>query len=281
MGLFDKLLGRKREPNLRAPRFAGVLYPADAEVLRARVDELLAAAGGGGGGATRAMIIPQGDYSVAGDAMAGGWAQLRPVADRIERVVLVGSSRLVPFRGLAVTGFEGFETPLGPVVIDVDAVQRLVGLDQVRAIEPAFDPEASLEVQLPFVQVVLGDVAVVPLLVGDTNDEDLQEVIAPFLGDAAALVVVSANLSHDVGPERAAALDDELRVAVEALTVEPIGREHSLARMAIRGLVGAAAGHGLTAEMLARSSSADAPDTPAEPVTGFGVFVFCDAGEEG
>ncbi len=284
MGFLDKLF-KGRRLNLRPMRFAGMLYPEDAGELEAQIASCLAQNASQppapessvAGAEPRALIVPQAEYEFAGETMGAGYRRVRDAGGPIARVVLVGSSRLVPFRGVAVTRFEGFETPLGPVVIDTEHVEELLGAQKVRAIEPAFEPEASLEVQLPFLRTVLDDFAVVPLLVGDVTDEELAGLLEPYLGETTTLVVVSANMSHDKPAPRADELDEELCGAIEALDPEPIGREHSNGRSAIRGLLRAAAERGLSAKRLARSTSAAAAEAAQAadgPVTGYGAFVF-------
>jgi AmmeMemoRadiSam system protein B len=261
-----------------------MLYPADDDELRDEVKSLLAQAqddleerelaGGEQQWRTRALIVPQAEYVYAGPIMAAGWATLLDETSDFERVVVVGSSRLVPFRGLAITGYDGFQTPLGPVAFDKQAIEALARLEQVRAIEPAFDPEASIEAQLPFVHEVLGEVALVPLMVGDATDAQVEEAIADFIDDPKTLVVVSANLSSDVSFERAEALDEETSRAIEALDAESIGREHSTGRIAIRGLVRAAKARGMIGRTITQRTSADTAGEEAGPVTGYGAFAF-------
>lgn len=272
MGFFKKIFGGK-DLTLREPEFAGMLYPADADELREELETLLAEANGGDE-PPRALVVPHAEYTFAGPVMAEAWASVGERADAIERVVVVGTSRLVPFRGLAVTGFDGFSTPLGPIVAERDAVEALARLEQVRAIEPAFDPEESVEAQLPFARYVLGDVALVALMVGDATDEEVEEVLSDFLDDEATLVVVSANLSHDVSAERAESLDEETCRAIEALDPEAVSREHSNARVAIRGLLRAARSRGMQAKLLDRRTSADTAGAEGGPITGYGAFIF-------
>jgi AmmeMemoRadiSam system protein B len=282
MGFLDKLLGRD-DLNLREPRFDGMLYPADEDELRDQVNTLLAQARSEfeqASGRPRALIVPQAEYDFAGAVMAAGWAtlldehKLDEHKDAIERVVLVGSSRLVPFRGLAVTGYDGFQTPLGPIVFDREAIEALAHLESVRAIEPAFDPETSFEAQLPFVLEVLGDVALVPIMVGDATDEQVEEAIGELFDDPKTLVIVSANLSHDVAFEHAEALDRQTIDAIEALDPAPIEREHSAGRVAIRGLLRAAKARDLVGKNILRQTSADTAGQEAGPVTGYGAFAF-------
>jgi AmmeMemoRadiSam system protein B len=282
MGLLDKLFGRD-DLNLREARFDGMLYPADEDELRDEVRALLTEARQSpqakqaalaGAKPLRALIVPQAEYAFAGPVMAAGWAPLREQASQIERVVLVGSSRLVPFRGLAITGYDGFQTPMGPVVFDKQALEALARLEQVRVIEPAFDPESSLEAQLPFVCEVLGQVALVPIMVGDATDEQVEDALAGFIDDPKTLIVVSANLSDDQTFERAEALDEDTERAIEALDAEQISREHSNGRIAIRGLLRAASAHGLVSHTIVRRSSADTAGSETGPVTGYGAYAF-------
>ncbi|QDG50394.1 AmmeMemoRadiSam system protein B [Persicimonas caeni] len=277
MGFFDKLFGRN-DLTLREPQFAGMLYPAGKAELRAAIERLLSGAEAGDE-APRALIVPHAEFDFAGEVMARAWARVAG-AEGIERIVLLGSSRLVPFRGLAVTGYDGFDTPMGPVVSDREAVESIARLEQVRAIEPAFDPEESIEAQLPFVRQVLKKTMIVPVLVGDATDEEVAEVLSTFVDDPATLIVICANMSHDVEPEQAHTLDAQTQAAIETLVPESISREHSAGRVAIRGLLRVANEAGWKATTLARSTSADAAVTDAVtgPVTGYGAFAFYSPG---
>lgn len=284
MGFLKKLFGG-RDLTLREPRFAGMLYPEDKAELSDTIDALLATARGDSR-SPRALVVPHAEYAFAGPVMAEAWATVAVASSAsnqaVEQVVVIGTSRLVPFRGLAVTGYDGFETPLGPVVSRREAVESIAGLEQVRAIEPAFDPEESIEAQLPFLRRVLGKkVLIVPVLVGDATDEEVAEVIERVLEDETTLVVVSANLSHDVTPEQADTLDAETQRAIEAFEPETISRDHSAGRVAIRGLLRVASAAGWQVKTLGRSTSAEAAESAgseagavAGPVTGYGAFAF-------
>lgn len=275
MGLFDRLFGGKADDyQLREARFSGMMYPDEADELRGRIEGLMAGAPAPPvERMPEAIIAPHAEYAFAGPTMAAAYAAL-VAPEAIERIVLVGSSRLVPFRGLAVTGYDGFETPLGPALIDRERLGQVARRASVRAMEPVFDPEASLEVQLPFLQVVLDRFALVPLIVGDADSDEVAEVLGPFFDEEQTLVVVAANMSDDVTAERAAALDDELQAAIEGLDDEVIGRDHSYARVALQGLLRAAGERGLAAHTLDRRTSAQVEGGTDEAVTGYGAFAL-------
>jgi hypothetical protein len=264
----DKLFGRQ-ERNVREPQFSGHQYPAGTEelesvVIRA-IDEAHVAP------ATRAhgLIAPYGDYELAGSTMGEAWARLAETDD-IERAVLLGSSGRVPFRGVAVARFDGMRTPLGVVDVDLEAIGDVLESDDVRPIEAAFEPAAALELQIPFVQVALGDVEIVPMLVGDADPEDVVEVIERVAGPE-TVVVVSANLSEGHSRDDATEIDGETVGAIEALDVDGVGRRRTTGRLPIQALIQWARRHERQIRCRAKSTSADAGG-PSRQVVGYGAF---------
>ena len=168
----------------RVAAVAGLFYPGDAAVLAHDVQTLLAAAAQpkSPAGAPKALIVPHAGYIYSGPVAAVAYAQLRPLRGIVRRVVLLGPVHRVPVRGLALPGTQAFETPLGRIPIDREASNRILALRQVTTSAAAHALEHSLEVQLPFLQEVLGDFQLVPLAVGDTTREDVAEVIEALWG---------------------------------------------------------------------------------------------------
>ena len=110
-------------------------------------------------------------------------------------------------RGLAAPSVEAFATPLGPVRIDREAIASVRELPQVVINDAAHALEHSLEVQLPFLQEVLGDFALVPFAVGAASVEQVAEVLERLWGGAETLIVVSTDMSHYHSYEQARAID--------------------------------------------------------------------------
>jgi len=110
--------------NIRPAAVAGTFYPADAGVLTGIVDRLLGAAKTAAAKsvpALKALIVPHAGYIYSGPVAAFGYARLRPFADAIRRVVLLGPAHRVHIRGLALPNVQRFATPLGDVEIDAEA----------------------------------------------------------------------------------------------------------------------------------------------------------------
>src|SRR5262245_44897753 len=113
-------MSRSSSTRERPPAVAGMFYPADASQLRGDVDALLAARGSQPPGPKR-IVGPHAGYVYSGAIAAAAYAQLRAAVEHVHRVVLIGPSHRVAFRGLAVPEANAFATPLGVVPIDRDA----------------------------------------------------------------------------------------------------------------------------------------------------------------
>jgi AmmeMemoRadiSam system protein B/AmmeMemoRadiSam system protein A len=187
--------------SLRAPAVAGSFYPGLPAELRAEVGRHLAPALAGPAAADevppKILVVPHAGYNYSGATAARAYALLAPVAARIRRVVLLGPAHRARVRGLAAPTVAAFDTPLGPVRVDHAAMAPLRALEQVGFDDTPHAPEYSLEVQLPFLQAVLGNgFGLVPLVVGDTLPEDVAEVMDALWGGDETLFVVSTDMSH-------------------------------------------------------------------------------------
>ena len=183
-------MGTNATGETRRPAVAGRFYPADPRRLRSEVDRLLAAAAGAASGArAKAVIAPHAGYPYSGEVAAAAFAALEPAAATIGRVVLIGPAHYVGFHGIAVPTAAAFETPLGRVVVDRKALADIAGSPGIRMADAPHAPEHALEVELPFLQVLLPEFAAVPLLVGDARPEEVSAVLDRLWGGAETVIV--------------------------------------------------------------------------------------------
>ena len=259
-------------PVVRAPAVAGSFYPAEAPALQAMVEGCLAAAQAATA-APRALIAPHAGYVYSGPVAGTAYAQLAALRFRVRRVLLFGPSHRVGFEGLAASGASAFETPLGQVPLDPEALDRALALPQVRRLEAAHALEHSLEVQLPFLQRVLREFTLVPLAVGDASGEAVAEVMECLWQDDETLVVVSSDLSHYLPYEEARRVDAATTRAIEELRPEAIAPEQACGRIPLQGLLLAARRRGLRATTLDVRSSGDTAG-PRDRVVGYGAGSF-------
>src|ERR1035441_2672786 len=201
---------------VRPPFVAGRFYPADPVALRKLITDLLADVPPATGPAPKALIAPHAGYLYSGPIAASAYSQLIPARDQIKRIVLFGPSHYVAVDGLATTSAEAFATPLGIVPVDLEAVREVRLLPQVRELDAAHAQEHSLEVQLPFLQCILGDFTLVPLAVGDATPEEISQVLDALWGGPETRFVISSDLSRYQDSQTAQRLDRATRKAVAA-----------------------------------------------------------------
>src|SRR5437762_10487333 len=197
---------------IRPAAVAGLFYAAEAGVLAADVRGYLEQARGHAAstdGIPKAVIVPHAGFVYSGITAAQAYIRLAAARGAIERVVLLGPTHRVPVRGVAVPAASEYETPLGKVAIDRDAIAALRDLPQIRESDAVHAWEHSLEVQLPFLQTVLSDFKLVPLAVGDATAEEVEQVIDRLWGGPETLIVVSSDLSHYHSYVEARRIDQE------------------------------------------------------------------------
>ncbi len=263
---------------VRPPAVAGSFYPASPSVLARQVDEWLQQAAGSAPGRPAALIVPHAGYVYSGPVAATAYATLRATGDKPPRVLLLGPCHFLPLRGLAWPDVDMLCTPLGEVPLDEDLRRRASALRQVTASTEAHEAEHSLEVQLPFLQRVLGQFRVLPLVVGSARAEEVAEVL-DALWDSDVLPVVSSDLSHYLPYEEARTVDRHTAERVLALD-SPLDAGNACGAAAISGLLLAARERGLHPRLLDLRSSGDTAGGRDE-VVGYGAFAFYPASEGG
>jgi AmmeMemoRadiSam system protein B len=259
----------------RKPAVAGLFYPGDPSELRRTVEGFLEAGrriAGASGSTPKALIVPHAGYVYSGPIAGSGYARIADAAESISRVVLLGPAHRVPFNGVALPGVAAFDTPLGAVPVDVDAVSRIEGLPQVLSLPAAHAGEHSLEVHLPFLQVVLGRFSLLPLVTGQSTAAQVAEVLEAVWGGDETLFIVSTDLSHYQDYETARSQDAATSVAIEALDETRIRFDDACGRVPLSGLLAAARAHGLTARTIDLRNSGDTAG-PRSQVAGYGAYV--------
>ena len=259
---------------VRSPAVAGFFYPGEARTLRADVEALLAPVETDAP-PPRALIVPHAGYPYSGPVAATAYARLREARHDIRRVVLLGPSHRVPLRGLAASSAEAFATPLGEIPLDREALARLGELPQVQTLDRAHAREHSLEVQLPFLQVLLEDFTLVPLVAGDAEPHEVAAVLEPFRDDPQTLILISSDLSHYHDYATAQRLDRATCHAIETLDDTAIGYEQACGRVPVCGMLALARRHGLAVTTLDLRSSGDTAG-PRDQVVGYGAWAFTE-----
>ena len=247
-----------RDPEVRPPAVAGMFYPASAREL---ADEIAAhlectETGRHAPGFPKAIIVPHAGYIYSGPVAASAYDLLRPARGIVSRVVILGPCHRVPVRGLAMPQAKAFATPLGRIPVDAAAMSAIRDLPQVSESAATHADEHALEVQLPFLQQVLGDFALVPLVVGDAAPEEVAEVLERLWGGPETLIVISSDLSHYHPYDSARAID---RATCQAILDFDAGISHEQACGAtpVAGALIAAKRKGIAPRLLDCRNSGD------------------------
>jgi AmmeMemoRadiSam system protein B len=266
---------RATSPTVRPAAVAGQFYSAHPDRLRRDVAELLGEAAPGAR-PPKALIAPHAGYPYSGAVAARAFARLEPAAGSIRRVVVIGPAHYVPLGGIAVPTASAFETPLGRVPVDEDALSGLAALPFVMRSDRPHAPEHAIEVELPFLQHVLSTFDLVPLVVGDAHPDEVGAVLGQLWGGPETLVVVSSDLSHFYPYETARRLDAATAAAIERGDWASLSSDNACGFLPVAGLLQQAAAHGLTAERLALCNSGDTAGS-RDRVVGYGAWAFTPA----
>ncbi len=194
---------------IRQPAVAGMFYPGTKSALIAEIKDYLNRAKVPELQNVKIIISPHAGYMYSGPVAAYGYKAIE--GKEYDNVFIFAPSHRAQFRGISVYDGEGYETPLGVVKINQNIVKKLLyESNLINFHKEAHTYEHSLEVQLPFLQVVLNnDFKLVPALVGTHNVNELIEVakvVNEYIGKN-DLIVLSTDLSHYYDSNRAKQLD--------------------------------------------------------------------------
>ena len=207
-----------KEVVVRQPAVAGQFYPRSEKDLRVMADEFLLVAKqktGKTNYSSQILVVPHAGWEYSGQTAAFGFTQIEN--SDFERVILIGPSHQAFFEGAAIDDSDYWQTPLGQVAVDKTLTNKILAPHEgILANREVHKNEHCLEVELPFLQVVLSDFKIVPILIGQASKDTLellaQEIAANF--DEKTLLVVSSDLSHYPDIETARVVDQQ---TVEAI----------------------------------------------------------------
>ena len=265
----------EKASNKRQPAVAGQFYPDDPSQLERLLAQMLLQVKPSKPEHVKALISPHAGYIYSGPVAASAFQVLRTQAEDIRRVVLMGPSHRVGFQGIATTSATSYQMPLGEIPIDREAIKKISALPHVMDNDQAHRFEHSLEVQLPFLQTVLREFTLIPLVVGDCPSHQVAEVLEMLWGGDETLIVISSDLSHYHSYEVARQLDEKTSQAILNLQPEQIHYDDACGRNPVNGLLVSAKTHGLKPSLVDLRNSGDTAGS-RDQVVGYGAYLFTD-----
>lgn len=250
-----------------------MFYPADPTELATLIDAMLDTAPAAQPVDAAAYVVPHAGYRWSGLTAARVYRELRDrvasPAGPFERAVVLGPAHCVALRGAAVPTVAAWESPLGPIDIDLDAARLLVTRGLAVADDHPHEPEHSVEVQVPLLlRVHLRKM--LPVLVGPGDPAATVALLDAVVGPG-TVVLCSTDLSHYLTDDEARRRDAGTAAAIGDLAPERIGDGDACGRHALRGLLAWARRRALRVERLALATSADTGG-PKDRVVGYPAF---------
>ncbi len=262
-----------RNNHVRSPAVAGLFYPGEPDRLNRLLDEYLLPADREKFKPPLIIIVPHAGYVYSGTVAGRAYSRLLAFPDKFRKILLMGPSHHLPFKGLSVPTYRGFRTPLGLVPLDTSGVARLVEeFPRVFYSDAAHMKEHSLEVQLPFLQKIIPEFSIIPVTVGDSPPGDVALLISTVLSDRQdTLVVISTDLSHYHSYETACILDKTTAGIIETFSYHMLNPGAACGFHSLRGCLKFAGENGLKIERLALANSGDTAG-PRDQVVGYGAW---------
>lgn len=254
---------------VRVPAVAGSFYPGQKEILESKIRQLLSEAKSVSlPGKLRALIVPHAGYEYSGIVAAAGYKLIK--GHQQKKIVLIGPSHFACFEGGGLCDDLAWQTPLGVVKIHSLAKGRML-----RFIEAAHEEEHALEVQLPFLQMLVHDFTIVPILTGEVEARELAEEIIPCL-DEHTLLIASSDLSHFHTYQEAIELDHMANTAIPALDLEAMEAVEACGKTAILTLMIIAKRLGWKGKLIDYKNSGDTSGD-RDQVVGYGCYGFYES----
>jgi AmmeMemoRadiSam system protein B/AmmeMemoRadiSam system protein A len=277
---------------VRPPTVAGQFYPKEEAVLRGAVEAFLADALPPLAKHPLAIVVPHAGYIYSGQICADGYSQVR--GRDVDIVVILGTNHTTPhLRKIALYPGDGFRTPLGTAPVDAKTVAALLAASPDCAADQApHVREHSIEVQVPFIQILFPKATIVPAVVGQADPtlaDRFGAALAGVLKGRRALIVASSDLSHYPSAADGEVIDKQTLEAIASLDPAALSRVlRSQSERRIRGLDTSACGEApIMAAMAAAkamgaeggrvisyANSGDVPIGDRDRVVGYGAVVL-------
>ena len=263
-----------RPQRIREPAVAGGFYPGDKEALTKAVETYLAAAKDHKIKDLRGLISPHAGYIYSGPTAAIGYKQL--AGRDIQTVIVLAASHRMRFSGASIPPVDAYRTPLGLVRLSPKAVQLAKTAPFVSENAP-HEQEHSLEVQLPFLQTVLKDFSLVPVVYGNVDPKAVAETLAKHLDDK-TLIVASTDLSHHMPYSTANILDGDCVKAICSLDIDRTVGQFACGKLPVLTLMHIAKTRGWQAKLLDYRNSGDTAGDKSR-VVGYAAIAFFAGGK--
>ncbi|MBN1495021.1 AmmeMemoRadiSam system protein B [Candidatus Peregrinibacteria bacterium] len=260
---------------IRKPAVAGTFYPADEKTLVQMINGFINdSVSVKPEGQLKAIVVPHAGYVYSGIVAAAGFKLLKQLDPKKKwKVLLLGPSHFVILKGAAAPEVEGWETPLGTVLVK-NILDEMKKSDVINQDEEAFRQEHSLEVEVPFLQMVMKKWMLYPLCLGELNPKILAVELKDFVSRDDVITVVSSDLSHYFPYEDAVAIDENANEFIPKIAINEVrSKVEACGIMGIMTLLHLADVLGWKGHFIDYKNSGDTAGDKNQ-VVGYGCYAF-------
>lgn len=261
-------------PMIRPPAVAGSFYPAEAAALRQQVLSLLGEAPAADLPGLKVLLVPHAGYIYSGGVAGRLYASLLGIAPQIKRVILLGPAHRVALTGMAVPAAFAWASPLGQVNIDREARAQVLEAGLAVCDDLPHAAEHALEVQLPFIQMLLPGASILPVAVGRCPPEHVAALLDLLWGGAETLIVLSSDLSHYL-PYADARVIDQATVARLLAAEDGLQGKQACGAFPLNGFLQVARRRSLQARLIDLRNSGDTAGDQSR-VVGYAAIAYSE-----
>ena len=254
---------------------AGKWYPKDKSELTNMLTGFLSEAEKKKYKNIKAIIVPHAGYAYSGSVAASAYKQLE---DIYKKVIIIGPSHYYPLNGLASYSSKYWETPLGKITIS-DDTKKLFNNSQINEISEIVKNEHCIDIELPFLQTVLKNFSIVPIVLGEIDHLTFAKKLNDILDDD-TLLIVSADLSHYHQYDEAKKLDAFTIKCIQSFDTEGIYKAEIDAPWAVSTLLSIAKENNWKVDLVKYANSGDITGDKSK-VVGYCSFVIYDDNNPG
>ncbi|MDH4263400.1 MAG: AmmeMemoRadiSam system protein B [Spirochaetia bacterium] len=241
----------------RKAAVSGLFYPQNQIELKDLVNHLILSA------ASfqyhpKAILVPHAGFIYSGPIAATAYGLLRKMSQTIKRIILLGPSHRVYVRGIALSSANYFETPLGKIEVDSKLRDKITGKQGITINDEAHQYEHSLEVQLPFLQVVLDQkIKILPAVTNDASNFEIENFLELVWGSEETIIIISSDLSHFLNYDAAKQKDQKTVESIINYDIDHISDDSACGSTALNGFLTAAKNKKLVPTLLDLRNSGD------------------------
>ncbi len=261
---------------IRPSSVSGQFYPEDRQELVNQIKHFIENNKTDYQTETRAIIVPHAGYVYSAQTACEGFQYLDKKA---KNVFIIAPAHYIGFKGIALSSFEKWATPLGEIELNQEINRKIAENFDAEFFDESFKQEHSIEVQLPFVQTLIKDARIIPILTNNTDYKEITRLIAHFWDEEDNVFVVSSDLSHFHSDNDARKIDRRTAEMIETQGLLGFHYEQACGLTGIMGLIEFAKQQNYSLIRISMTNSA-ATTNQKSRVVGYGSWFLSQSTKE-